>query len=55
MIKFNVGLIGLGRQTVSDHLPALLRRSDINIAWACDVGKTARNNFRHDFSKTFRT
>lgn len=49
MKKLHVGIIGLGRQSLSDHVPALLKRPDIVIVGGCDPDPVARNNFKKAF------
>jgi predicted dehydrogenase len=49
MEKLATVVIGLGGQSLSDHIPALLRRDDIEIAGVCDPNPTARKAFRDKF------
>lgn len=39
------GVIGLGRQSVNDHIPALLRRKDVELVSVSDVNINAHKNF----------
>lgn len=43
--QLRVAIIGLGRQSLNDHVPALLRRSDVAIVSISDVNKAARDTF----------
>ena len=40
-----VGVIGLGRQSLNDHIPALLRRRDVEIVCVSDISITAHKAF----------
>jgi predicted dehydrogenase len=40
-----VGVIGLGRQALNDHIPALLRRKDVVITCVSDINTSAHNAF----------
>lgn len=40
-----VGVIGLGRQALNDHIPALLRRNDVEIVCVSDVSTAAHKAF----------
>jgi predicted dehydrogenase len=42
---FKVGIIGLGRQSLNDHIPALLRRDDIEIVSISDISEAAHKAF----------
>lgn len=42
---YRVGIIGLGRQSLSDHIPALLRRKDVEIVCVSDVNIAAHKAF----------
>lgn len=42
-------VIGLGGQSLSDHIPALLRREDIKIIGVCDPSEVARRAFSGAF------
>jgi len=44
--KWRIALIGLGRQTLNDHAPAILRRRDTEIVFASDVDEKARERFQ---------
>lgn len=44
-----VALIGLGSQTINDHLPSLLRRSDIIISEVCDISNNALRVFSQNY------
>lgn len=43
------GVIGLGRQSINDHIPALLRRKDIELVCVSDVNVNAQNGFYEAF------
>ncbi len=43
------GVIGLGRQSVNDHIPALLRRKDVELVCVSDVNVNAHENFYKTF------
>ena len=43
------GVIGLGRQSVNDHVPALLRRKDVELVCVSDVNVNAHENFYKTF------
>jgi len=50
-----VALIGLGNQTLNDHIPSLLKRRDVGISMVCDVSNNAIRLFSEkypDLSKT---
>lgn len=44
-MRFSVVIIGLGHQSLHEHIPALLRRNDVRIVGACDPSPTAAANF----------
>lgn len=44
-----VAIIGLGNQTVNDHIPSLLRRNDVVISVVCDIKKQALNLFSNKY------
>lgn len=46
-----VALIGLGNQTINDHIPSLLRRNDVVISEVCDTRKQALNFFSEKYSE----
>jgi len=48
---FNASIVGLGNQNLGDHIPALLRRSDIKVIGACDNNKNARKRFTDQYPK----
>lgn len=48
-MKLSAIIIGLGNQSLTEHIPALLRRNDIRIVGACDVSADARENFKKQF------
>ncbi len=43
--QLKVAIIGLGNQTINDHIPSLLRRNDVVISVVCDIKKQALNLF----------
>jgi predicted dehydrogenase len=49
--KMRVGIVGLGRQSLNDHVPALLRRYDVEIVCISDVSKAAREKFFEMYPK----
>lgn len=44
-----VAIIGLGNQTINDHIPCLLRRNDVVISVVCDIKKQALNLFSEKY------
>lgn len=44
-----VGVIGLGRQSINDHIPAILRRKDVELVCVSDVNVNAHKNFYKAF------
>jgi len=42
-------VVGLGKQSLSDHLPALLRSQDVTIVGVCDISPAACAVFRQKF------
>lgn len=49
MKKMTAIIVGLGRQSLSDHIPTLLRRKDIDIIGVCDPSINARKAFKETF------
>ncbi|HSX06831.1 MAG TPA: Gfo/Idh/MocA family oxidoreductase [Candidatus Saccharimonadia bacterium] len=49
MKKLTTVVIGLGGQSLSDHIPALLRRNDVEIVGVCDPSPAARKAFKNTF------
>ncbi len=47
--KLRAGVIGLGRQSVNDHIPTLLRRKDVELVCVSDVNTNAHKNFYEMF------
>ena len=48
---FKVAIIGLGNQSLNDHIPALLRRTDISISEVCDLNESSIRLFESKFSE----
>lgn len=44
-----VGVIGLGRQSLNDHIPAVLRQNNLQIVGAVDTDEAAHRNFQNSF------
>jgi predicted dehydrogenase len=44
-----VVIIGLGNQTINDHIPSLLRRNDVAISVVCDIKRQALNLFSEKY------
>lgn len=44
-----VGIIGLGRQSLNDHIPAVLRQNNLQIVGVVDTNRTAHQNFQKLF------
>ena len=44
-----VALIGLGNQTLNDHIPSLLKRRDVGISMVCDVSNNAIRLFSEKY------
>lgn len=44
-----VAIIGLGNQTINDHIPSLLRRNDVVISVVCDIKKQALDLFSEKY------
>lgn len=44
-----VAIIGLGNQTINDHIPSLLRRDDVVVSVVCDIKKQALNLFSEKY------
>ncbi|MGI5826647.1 MAG: Gfo/Idh/MocA family protein [Patescibacteria group bacterium] len=49
--RLKVAIIGLGNQTINDHIPSLLRRNDVVISVVCDIKKQALNLFSEKYPK----
>lgn len=41
-----VAIIGLGRQNLSDHIPSMVRRGDVEIVAVCDPSEASYTNFK---------
>lgn len=48
-MKVSAVIIGLGHQTLTEHIPAILARSDIRIVGACDPDPAAHEKFKSAF------
>jgi predicted dehydrogenase len=44
-----VAIIGLGKQNLSDHVPALIRRGDIEITAVCDPFESSYESFKTNY------
>lgn len=47
--QFRVAVIGLGAQSLSDHIPAVLRRRDLKLISVCDPQTSSQDAFRERF------
>lgn len=47
--SLRVVVIGLGNQALNDHIPSLLKRSDVTISMVCDIRNEALNLFSEKY------
>lgn len=47
--RLRAGVIGLGRQSINDHIPALLRRRDVELVCVSDLSIETHKNFLKNF------
>jgi len=46
--KLKVGVIGIGHQSLEDHIPSILASNDINLVAVCDVNKEKLKSFSYE-------
>ena len=47
--KFNVGVIGLGRQAMEDHIPAIFSSSDVQLVGVADIDQEKLASFSRKY------
>lgn len=55
LVKLSTVIIGLGNQSLSEHIPALLRRNDIRIIGGYDPNPEAHSNFKKAHPELYGT